>query len=149
MCGYMSKNKVARCAFKVDIQKAYDTVSWEFLETCLLKFGIHKVMVGWIMVCLKSVSFSVCVNGESHRFFKAKRGLRQGDPVSPYLFTIVMEVFTLMLKRQINNEKRFKYHWGCRNMEIVNLCFADDLMMFCHGDMISASVLRRAMDEFC
>ncbi|GJY20303.1 RNA-directed DNA polymerase, eukaryota, reverse transcriptase zinc-binding domain protein [Tanacetum coccineum] len=89
------------------------------------------------------------VNGESHGFFKAKRGLRQGDPVSSYLFTIVMEVFTLMLRRQVRQEKKFKYHWGCRELQLLNLCFADDLMMFCHGDLIYASVMRRAMDEFC
>ncbi|GKA54949.1 ribonuclease H-like domain-containing protein, partial [Tanacetum coccineum] len=72
MFGYLGKMKGARFAFKVDIQKAYDTVSWEFLEFCLLNFGFHKSMVKWIM----------------------------GDPVSLYLFTIVMEVFTLMLRRQ-------------------------------------------------
>ncbi|GKC32324.1 RNA-directed DNA polymerase, eukaryota, reverse transcriptase zinc-binding domain protein [Tanacetum coccineum] len=149
MCGYLSKNKVARCTFKVDVQKAYDTMSWSFLEFCLIKLGLHQILVGWIMVCLKSASFSICVNGESHGFFKALRGLRQGDPISPYLFTIVMEVFTLMLKRQIQSEKKFIYHWGCRELKIVNFCFADDLMLFCHGDVISASVLRRSLDEFC
>ncbi|GJV22270.1 RNA-directed DNA polymerase, eukaryota, reverse transcriptase zinc-binding domain protein [Tanacetum coccineum] len=106
-------------------------------------------MVKWIMVCLNSASFSICINGESHGFSKAKRGLRQGDPVSPYLFTIVMEVFTLMLRRQVSKEVKFKYHWGCKNLVILNLCFADDLMLFCHGDIVSASVLRRALDEFC
>ena len=110
MNGYSSIKKVGRCAFKIDIQKAYDTVSWSFLEFCLDRFGFHKVMVDWIMVCLRSASFSIKVNGESHGFFKAKRGLRQGDPISPYLFTIVMEVLTLMLKRQARNEKKFKYH---------------------------------------
>ncbi|GKE70792.1 RNA-directed DNA polymerase, eukaryota, reverse transcriptase zinc-binding domain protein [Tanacetum coccineum] len=146
MFGYLGKMKGARCAFKVDIQKAYDTVSWEFLKFCLLSFGFHKTMVNWIMVCLSSASFSICINGESHGFFKSKRGLRQGDPVSPYLFTIIMEVFTLMLKRQVCNEAKFKYHWGCKGLGILNLCFADDLMLFCHGDMVSASVLRRALD---
>ncbi|GJR47914.1 RNA-directed DNA polymerase, eukaryota, reverse transcriptase zinc-binding domain protein [Tanacetum coccineum] len=77
---------VARFTFKVDIQKAYDTVSWDFLEFCLISFGFHKTMMSWIMVCLKFASFFVCVNGESHGFFKAKRGLRQGDPISPYPF---------------------------------------------------------------
>ncbi|GJW39112.1 hypothetical protein Tco_0064957 [Tanacetum coccineum] len=47
------------------------------------------------------------------------------------------------------NEAKFKYHWGCKGLGILNLCFADDLMLFCHGDMVSASVLRRALDEFC
>lgn len=101
------------------------------------------------MECLRSTSFSISVNGESHGFFESKRGLRQGDPISPYLFTIVMEVFTLMLKRQVAYEKKFKYHWGCKKLGILSLCFADDIMLFCHGDKISASVLRRAMDEFC
>ncbi|GKF55497.1 zinc knuckle CX2CX4HX4C containing protein, partial [Tanacetum coccineum] len=72
MFGYLGKMKGARYAFKVDIQKAYDTVSWEFLEFCLLNFGFHKSIVKLIM----------------------------GDPVSLYLFTIVMEVITLMLRRQ-------------------------------------------------
>ncbi|GJX13339.1 probable L-cysteine desulfhydrase, chloroplastic [Tanacetum coccineum] len=108
-----------------------------------------KTMVNWIMICLKSASFSICVNGESHGFFKAKRGLRQGDPVFPYLFTIVMEVSTLMVSRQVKNEKKFKYDWGCKDLKILNLCFADNLMMFCHGDKISAFVMRRALDELC
>ena len=97
-------------------------------------------MIHWIMTCLKSASFSISVNGESHGFFKAKRGLRQGDLVSPYLFTIVKEVFSLMLKRQVKLEKKFKYHWGCKKLGIINLCFADDVMLFCHGDKDSASV---------
>ncbi|GJR80900.1 RNA-directed DNA polymerase, eukaryota, reverse transcriptase zinc-binding domain protein [Tanacetum coccineum] len=85
------------CAFKIDIMKAYDTVSWSFLEFCLKEFGFHPVMINWIMVCLKTASFSVCVNGESHGFFKAER---------------------------------------------------DDLLMLCHGDVVSASILRRGLDEF-
>ncbi|GJS46023.1 hypothetical protein Tco_0596144, partial [Tanacetum coccineum] len=54
-----------------------------------------------------------------------------------------------MLKRQVKNEKKFKFHWGCKELQILYLNFADDLMMFCHGDVISASVMRRDMDEFC
>ncbi|GJY28473.1 RNA-directed DNA polymerase, eukaryota, reverse transcriptase zinc-binding domain protein, partial [Tanacetum coccineum] len=131
-----------------DIIKAYDTVSWSFLEFCLKEFGFHPVMINWIMVCLKTASFSVCVNGESHGFFKAKRGLRQGDPISPYLFTLVMEVLNLMVKRQIKRDSRFKYHTGCSKLKITSLCFADDLLMLCHGDVVSASILRRGLDEF-
>ncbi|GJU49343.1 RNA-directed DNA polymerase, eukaryota, reverse transcriptase zinc-binding domain protein [Tanacetum coccineum] len=111
-------------------------------------FGFHKTMVNWIMVCLNYASFSICINGESHGFFKAKRSLRQGDLMSPYLFTIIMDVFTLMLRRQVSNEPKFKYHYGCKGLGILNL-FANDLMLLCHGDMMSASILRRGLDEFC
>ncbi|GJV39999.1 hypothetical protein Tco_1418439 [Tanacetum coccineum] len=90
-----------RCAFKIDIQKAYDTVDWKFLRDILGGFGFHPTMVGWIMTCVTSTSFSLCVNGDLHGYFKGRRGLRQGDPMSPYLFTLVMEILTLMLKRSV------------------------------------------------
>ncbi|GJV80963.1 hypothetical protein Tco_1516833 [Tanacetum coccineum] len=80
-----------RCAFKVDIQKAYDTVDWKFLSNILNMFGYYKKMVKWIMACVSSASFSLCINGDIHGYFNGKRGLRQGYPISPYLFTLVME----------------------------------------------------------
>ncbi|GKA81988.1 RNA-directed DNA polymerase, eukaryota, reverse transcriptase zinc-binding domain protein [Tanacetum coccineum] len=85
---------------------------------------------------------------ESHGFFKAKRGLRQGDPISLYLFTLVMEVLNLMVKRQVRNDRRFKCHSSCKKLGITSLFFADDLLMLCHRDMVSASILRRGLDEF-
>nr|GEY11591.1 hypothetical protein [Tanacetum cinerariifolium] len=71
-----------RCAFKIDIQKAYDTVDWKFLENILIKFRFHNTMVKWIMACVSSTSFSLSINGNIHGFFKGKRVLRQGDPLS-------------------------------------------------------------------
>ncbi|GJY93607.1 hypothetical protein Tco_0509389 [Tanacetum coccineum] len=76
------------------------------------------------------------------------RGLRLGDPILPYLFTLVMEVLNLMIKRQVNNDKRFKYHSGCGKLGITSLCFDDDLLLLCYGDLVSASILRRGLDEF-
>lgn len=101
---------VSKCSFKVDIQKAYDIVNWDFLKKCLVYFGFHSSMIHWIMVCLTSSSFSICVNGELHGFFKSKQGLRQGDPISPYLFTIVMEAFNMMVKRHIRRDGHFWFH---------------------------------------
>ncbi|GJT90932.1 RNA-directed DNA polymerase, eukaryota, reverse transcriptase zinc-binding domain protein [Tanacetum coccineum] len=92
MNGYTWKYKIRRCAFKVDIQKAYGIVSWDFLKLTLDYFGFHSKWVNWIMVYLSTFLFSINVNGNSYGFLKAKRGLRQGDPVLPYLFTIIMEV---------------------------------------------------------
>ncbi|GKF65731.1 hypothetical protein Tco_0192248, partial [Tanacetum coccineum] len=59
-----------------------------------------------------------------------------------------MEVLNLMIKRQIRLDSQFRYHWGCSKINLTHLCFADDLLMLCHGDLISASILRRALDEF-
>nr|GEU83343.1 hypothetical protein [Tanacetum cinerariifolium] len=112
----------SRCAFKVDIQKAYDTVDWGFLREVLIGFGFHDRMVKWIMECVTTTSFSIIINGSLHGYFKGKRGLRQGDPLSPYLY--------------------------CSKLELVNLCFADDLFLFAHGDVDSVKVIKEALEEF-
>ncbi|GJT71168.1 putative RNA-directed DNA polymerase, eukaryota, reverse transcriptase zinc-binding domain protein [Tanacetum coccineum] len=137
-----------RCAFKIDIQKAYDTVDWVFLKQVLLAFGFHEKMVSWIMECVTTTTFSVSINGNLHGYFKGKRGLRQGDPMSPYLFTLIMEVFTLMLKRKVRDSHEFTYHRYCADLELINLCFADDLFIFAHGDQFSAKIIMEAMEEF-
>nr|GEW56163.1 hypothetical protein [Tanacetum cinerariifolium] len=124
-----------RCAFKVDIQKAYDTVDWIFLHNVLVGFGFHLLMTGWIMECVTFTSFSLSINGCLHGYFKGKRGLRQGDPMSPYLFTLVMEVLTLMLHQRDQESNSFTYHQCCSKLNIINLCFADDLFLFAHGDV--------------
>lgn len=81
-------------------------------------------------------------------FFEGKRGLRQGDPLSPYLFTLVMEIFNLLLKKNIENSPNFKFHSRCKFQKITHLCFADDLLMFCHGDSGSARVIKNSLDCF-
>ncbi|GJS75277.1 hypothetical protein Tco_0725158 [Tanacetum coccineum] len=88
------------------------------------------------------------LNGDIHGFFKGKRGLRQGDPLSPYLFTLVMEVLTLMLKRRVRLSESFRYHNHCEELQIINVCFADDLFIFARGDVESASVIMEALHEF-
>ncbi|GJT92641.1 hypothetical protein Tco_1081486 [Tanacetum coccineum] len=137
-----------RCAFKVDIQKAYDTVDWGFLEKILIGFGFHDRMVKWIMECVTTSSYSICINGSLYGYFKGKRGLRQGDPLSPYLFTMVMEVLTLMLQRKVQESNSFTYHRYCSELELINLCFADDLFLFAYEDINSACIIKEALDEF-
>lgn len=69
MKGYSWNGNIRKCAFKVDIQKVYDTVNWDFLKTILIHFGFHNSMNHWIMVCLTSALFSICIIGELHSFF--------------------------------------------------------------------------------
>jgi hypothetical protein len=100
------------------------------------------------MECVTSTSFSISVNGVLHGYFKGKRGLRQGDPLSPYLFTLVMEILTLIIHRRVTLFELFTYHHKCSNLNIINLCFADDLILFAHGDVNSAHVIMNALEEF-
>ncbi|GJW23351.1 putative reverse transcriptase domain, reverse transcriptase zinc-binding domain protein [Tanacetum coccineum] len=108
----------------------------------------HPRMTGWIMECVTSTSFSISINGSLHGYFKGKKGLRQGDPISHYLFTLVMEVLTLMLRQKFSDSDSFTYHHHCSDLNIINLCFADDLFLFAHGDVNSARVIMEALDEF-
>ncbi|GJT64039.1 integrase, catalytic region, zinc finger, CCHC-type containing protein [Tanacetum coccineum] len=99
--GYGCKHGKQRYAFKIDIMKAYDIVYWDFLKEILKWFGFPLKFVNWVMICVRTAGFSICVNGDSFGYFKGGRGLRQGDHISPYLFTIVMEVLNLIIQRQI------------------------------------------------
>ncbi|GJZ23567.1 RNA-directed DNA polymerase, eukaryota, reverse transcriptase zinc-binding domain protein [Tanacetum coccineum] len=125
--GYNRKQKIKKVAFKIDLQKSYDTISWDFLREIL---------------------FSVNVNGERVGYFKGGRGLRQGDPISPYIFTLVMEVLNLLIQKNIEENSGFKYHFGCKKLKITHLCFADDLLVFCHGDLESVRIIKKSLDEF-
>ncbi|GJT00596.1 RNA-directed DNA polymerase, eukaryota, reverse transcriptase zinc-binding domain protein [Tanacetum coccineum] len=140
-----------RVAIKIDLQKAYDTINWKFLEKSQVEFGFHEKMVHWIMQCVTTAGFTINVNGERVGYFKGGgggRGLRQGDLVSPYLFTLIMEVFSLMLQRQIEKDSSFSYHFGCKSIKLVHVSFADDLLVMCHGDLNYVKVIKRALDEF-
>ncbi|GJW50352.1 protein LAZ1 [Tanacetum coccineum] len=148
MHNYHNHRGPPRCAFKIDIQNAYDTVDCAFLENILGCFGFPNAMIRWIMACVSSTSFSFCINGNTHGYFKGNRGLRQGDPLSPYLFTMVMEVLTLILKKRVRNLNLFRYHKQCEELEIINVCFADDLFIFARGDVNSARVILESLEEF-
>ncbi|GJS12846.1 putative reverse transcriptase domain, reverse transcriptase zinc-binding domain protein [Tanacetum coccineum] len=128
--------------------KAYDTVDWNFLRTILVGFGFHNRMISWIMECVTTTSYSICINGTLHGYFQGKRGLRQGDPLSPYLFTLVMEVLTLMIQRRVLETNQFTFHRYCAKLNLINLCFADDLFLFAHGDVQSATIIKNGLDEF-
>ena len=82
---------------KLDLEKAYDHINWEFLLYLLQRCGFSEKWRRWIFFCISSVRFSILVNGSPCGFFKSSRGIRQGDPLSPLLFVILMEALSRMI----------------------------------------------------
>ena len=93
------KSNIPRVICKLDIEKAYDYVNWEALLDLLKRMGFGLRWCRWIHTCISTVQFAVLVNGAPVDFFGSSRGLRQGDPLSPLLFLVMMEVFSKMMKR--------------------------------------------------
>ncbi|KAL0439685.1 UNVERIFIED_CONTAM: LINE-1 retrotransposable element O protein [Sesamum latifolium] len=146
--GYNQQHLPPRCALKVDIRKAYDTVEWDFLSAALKLFGFPPLFISWIEECVTTPSFLVCLNGPLHGFFRGSRGLRQGDPMSPYLFVLVMEVLNLILQQIIDQDGGFSYHWRCEALHLFQLGFADDLLLFSRADATLVHVFKRGLTIF-
>ncbi|KAL9677991.1 hypothetical protein QQ045_015829 [Rhodiola kirilowii] len=122
--------KAAYGSLKLDIAKAYDTVDWIFLENILHKLGFAEVWVHRVMQIVTSVTYYIRVNDSCTEQITPRRGIRQGDPLSPYLFILCTEFFTALL----NHYNRLGLIDGvkicCRAPAISHLLFADDSLLF-------------------
>ncbi|XP_057418950.1 uncharacterized protein LOC130713176 [Lotus japonicus] len=140
-----SKNVI----FKLDLEKAYDRVDWGFLEETLKEFGFPPMTVALIMFCVSSTSLSLIWNGTRLPPFRATRGLRQGDPLSPYLFVLCMERLAHMIHHEVeeNNWKPVTISRG--GPGISHLFFADDVLLFAKAEIDQIRVVHQVLERFC
>jgi len=130
---------------KLNIKKAYDNVSWSFLMATLDKMGFPSKLRSWVYFCISTVRYSVLINGESLGFFSSTRGLRQGDPLSPLLFILVMETQSRLVNKAIDAGFLEGFHITNARYEsllISHLLFADDTLFFCKPHESNLGYLR-------
>ena len=90
-------------SLKLDMSKAYDRMEWCFLEAVLVRLGFDDHWVGLIMQCVSTAKYAFLINGKPCGKLQPSRGLRQGDPLSPYLFLLCAEVFSTLLDRRVSD----------------------------------------------
>lgn len=113
--------------FKVDFAKAYDCLNWNFLDLILDQMNFSVKWRSWIWGCLSSAHLSILVNGSPTPEFRMEKGLRQGDPLSPFLFIIAAEALSIMM-REATAKGVFKgAKVGNDLVEVTHLQFADDV----------------------
>ncbi|XP_021848076.2 uncharacterized protein [Spinacia oleracea] len=141
---YRSSQKAKCSLLKLGLRKAYDIVEWEFIREVMTDLGFPTHFISLIMTCLTTTQYSILINGAPTSLIQPKRGLRQGDPLSPLLFTLCMEYFSRAMIT-VSEHPHFSFHPRCRRLSLNHLCFADDLLMFCKGD---PAVVKLMMDGF-
>lgn len=109
--------------------------------------GFPTLFVHWVRQCVCTAKYSVVINGSLEGFFQGKRGLRQGDPISPYLFLIVMEAFSALLSFRVGLGQ-FSYHPRCRGLNLHHLVFADDLFIMCSATVSSFTLIDQLLKDF-
>ncbi|KAG7547813.1 Ribonuclease H domain [Arabidopsis suecica] len=125
------KIKTPYMALKLDIAKAFDKVEWGYIEAILKRFGFAEQWCQWVMRCVTSVSYSVLINGSPSQKIYPCRGLRQGDPLSPYLYLLCTEGLSSLLSHAMHTNDIHGFKASCNGPPISHMLFADDSLLFC------------------
>ncbi|CAK8579067.1 unnamed protein product [Lathyrus sativus] len=145
--GYTRKGGTPRIMMQIDLQKAYDMVNWKALEFIMKELGIPNKFIQWTMLGITTVSYRFNIMGGYTEVLQAKRGIQQGDPLSPLLFVLIMDYMNRLLVK-MQRDPNFNYHAKCESLKITNLTFADDILLLCRGDEISMKMMLETFRNF-
>ena len=134
--------------FKVDYERAYDSVSWAFLSYMVRRLGFYTKWISWIEGCLHSASVSVLVNGSPTNEFIPHRGLRQGDPLAPLLFSIVAEGLTGLMREALDKSLFSSLLVGKNTIPINILQYAEDTIFFGDATMQNVKTIKSILRSF-
>ena len=133
---------------KLDIAKAYEKLSWKFMEKMLEAYSFFQGWFEWVMNLVTTPFFSILLNGAPTRVFQSSRGIRQGDPLSPLLFILMEEGLSRLIKTQDENEelRGIKIHEGMDPQ--THQQFFDDTMLMGHLSGQEARRFKRSLNLF-
>ncbi|XP_071713621.1 uncharacterized protein [Rutidosis leptorrhynchoides] len=126
----LRRNKNHGLIFKVDFEKAFDSLNWDYLLEVMKCMGFDSKWCKWISSCLKSATISILINGSPTSEFNLKRGVRQGDPLSPFLFIIAAEGLNILTKMAVERGMYKGVEVGKDKVVISHLQYADDTIFF-------------------
>jgi len=135
--------------FKVDFKKAYDSVEWNYFDVVMGKMAFPVLWQKWIKECVSTATASVLVNGSPSDEFKLERGLREGDPLSPFLYLLAAEGLNIMMSAMVTNNLFVGYKVGTNNPMVVSyLQFADDTLLVGTKSWANVRALRAVLVLF-
>eukprot|EP00253_Pinus_taeda_P030337 PITA_30337 len=133
---------------KLDLSKAYDRLNWKYLCAVLEAYGFAKRWIEWIFSMISTPFFSILVNGNLTKPFNASRGIRQGDPLSPFLFILAADGLGRIIKRETRRNKlRGLKLWG-NNLTITHQQFVDDIMLFGEVSLREVRIIKEVLETF-
>ncbi|KAG7585995.1 Reverse transcriptase zinc-binding domain [Arabidopsis thaliana x Arabidopsis arenosa] len=135
-------------AIKTDMSKAYDRIEWDFIENLLRKMGFCEKWIMWMMWCIKSVQYRVLLNGQPRGLIVPERGLRQGDPLSPYLFILCTEVLIANIRRAEEDKVITGIKVATPSPAVSHLLFADDSLFFCKANKEQSGVILGILRQY-
>ena len=135
-------------AIKTDMSKAYDRVEWPFIEAMLLKLGFAQRWVSRIMSCITSVQYKVLINGQPKGHIVPNRGIRQGDPLSPYLFILCTEALIANIRKNEEEKLLTGLKIARGSPAISHLLFADDNLFFCKANRQECETILQILKDY-
>ena len=122
---------------KIDLEKAYDKLEWSFIRDMLIRVNLPTDLIDTVMNCVMTVSTSIVFNGEALDPIFPSRGLRQGGPLSPYLFILCIDFLGQLIEEKCSAKLWNPIKVSQRGPSVSHLMFADDLVLFTKADNIN------------